>query len=325
MIGRASVQLPEDALQREIVVVDIGGTHVRVGHVSAGKPSSTITTTSSVVLQTTDARTKLAELAKAHAEHHGLSPAVVVMGLPGLINQTQDTFDHCNNIPQLEGAGLRHQLSQLLDCAVLVEQDIMLQLLGEHRKGSVRDSPAVLAVYFGTGIGAAYLQDGNPFRRGASSLQAGHIPMLARGTPCLCGNKDCVESHASGHTLQALAVRSGVPVDKLFSHRLNPEIDQALDEFVMLQAWMVATAVTLLEPDDVLIGGGITEMADYPLDTLERIIRDHLQRPIPASTVCISRAALEKLSALYGALALIDLHTRDMSHHTHTHQRKSTS
>ena len=284
---------------------------MRLGHLRGGEPAAAIEISGSAALRVDGARAVLAGLVHDYADRHGLAPTVVVMGIPGMLDRESDALDHCNNIPQLEGPGLRRDLTRLLGRPVLLEQDIMLQLLGEHRAGAVAGSDAAFAVYFGTGIGAAYLQDGDPFRRGASSLQAGHIPMLARGTPCLCGNRDCVEAHACGHTLTALAARAGTPVETLFTHRGDAALDRSLDEFVMLHAWTIATAVTLLEPDDVLVGGGVPNMDGYPYETLERTVRAHLQHPRPGGTVRISRASLEHRAALHGALALIDLHVRE--------------
>jgi len=321
MSGPPDPHLSTDTARGDVIVVDAGGTNVRLGHLRDGEPARTIETSSSDALRVDDARAALAGLVHAHAERHALAPTVVVMGMPGMLDRERDTFDHCNNIPRLEGTGLRRELTARLGCPVLLEQDIMLQLLGEHRAGAARDSRAVFAVYFGTGIGAAYLQDGDPFRRGASSLQAGHIPMLARGTPCLCGNRDCVEAHACGHTLTALAASAGVPTESLFTRRGDSALDRALDEFVMLHAWTIATAVTLLQPDDVLLGGGIVNMDGYPLDTLKRTIRAHLQRPRPADTLRISRSTLAHHGALHGALALIDRHTR----HRHSAQPTTTT
>ena len=81
----------------------------------------------------------------------------------------------------------------------------MLQLLGEWRAGAAKDSPSVFGIYYGTGIGAAYLVGGNPRVNNAAGLQAGHIPIMAQGKQCICGNTDCVEAYACGHTLLELA------------------------------------------------------------------------------------------------------------------------
>ena len=78
----------------------------------------------------------------------------------------------------------------------------------------------------------------------------------------------------------------------------------------MLQAWMIATAVTLLEPDHVLVGGGIAEMDGYPFDKLDHTVRAHLQHPTPAYTLRISQASLDHEGALQGALSLIDLYSQ---------------
>lgn len=302
--------LPADAASSDVVVVDMGGTRIRVGHLQAGTSMDTIETFDSGSLRVDDAVIALACLIQSHVTQYALRPGVVVIGIPGIIDHARDTLEHCNNLPQLEGIGLRRDLARHLGCAVMLEQDIMLQLLGEWRSGSAQHSEAVLGLYFGTGIGAAYLRHGDPFRQGASSLQAGHIPVLGRGKRCMCGNLDCAEAYASGHTLTALAESGDVPVEQLFDRRDHPALHDALDEFILLQAWTIATAVTLLEPDMVLIGGGIPHMAGYPRDELERIVRAHLQHPRPGDTLDIRWAALEAQAVQHGALALIELCTR---------------
>lgn len=298
--------LPVSAALSDIVVVDMGGTRIRVGHLRQGEPMDTIEIFDSHSLRVNDAVSALAHLIQDHATHHALKPGVVVIGIPGILDHANDTLEHCNNVPQLEGVGLRRNLAQYLGCSVLLEQDIMLQLLGEWRSGPAQQCNAVLGLYFGTGIGAAYLRDGNPFRQGASSLQAGHIPVLGRGKRCMCGNLDCVEAYAGGHTLIALANSSGVPIEHVFERRDHSNLHEAIDEIILLQAWTIATAVTLLEPDMILIGGGIPRMAGYPREELERTVRSHLQHPRPADTLDIRFATLDSQAVLHGALALIE-------------------
>lgn len=187
----------------------------------------------------------------------------------------------------------------------------MLQLMGEWRAGAGEHSPSLMGVYFGTGIGAAYLINGNPDESPVTDIQAGHIPIMCEGRLCKCGNTDCIEAYACGHTLTELADRTGCPVDQLFvlkdDVKWRESLACELDQFVLYQAYMLATICTLLSPKSLVIGGGIPMMQAYPRELLlEKTIR-HLQKPYPAQSVKFAWASLAQEASLHGALALLEL------------------
>lgn len=294
---------------RNAVVLDLGGTSLRLGHLRDGVPSMDFQRISSDRLRVDNARQVLVELIRDYARSNQLEPDVVVLGLPGMIDRQKDTFTHCNNIPQLEGHAVQAGLAEALGCRVILEQDIMLQLLGEWRNGAAQDSPSVFGVYFGTGIGAAWLVDGDPYIQSAAGLQAGHIPIMAQGKPCVCGNTDCIEAYACGHTLMELASVHDCPVENLFVERGKPGLVDELNQFVLYQSFMIATLVTLFVPDMIVIGGGIPQMAGYPREQLIANVHKHLRKPYPADSVKLRWAALGNQSSLQGALALLDFNS----------------
>lgn len=293
------------------VVLDIGGTRVRIAHAIGEDVSAPAESLPSEALRVADAGGALGNLVARYCEARALRPDALVLGLPGHLDKAADRLSHCNNLPELEGEGLGAALAARFGCEVLLEQDIELQLLGEWRAGAARGSDRVFALYFGTGIGSAFLVGGDPDRDGAYTPQAGHVPVAQRGTPCLCGNRDCVEAYASGHTLTALAARHALPVERLF---VEPAADRALaralDELVTWQAYAIATAVTLLEPERVVVGGGIVAMDGYPLGTLFDRARARMQRPEPGERVVIARAELGENASRHGALALVERRAR---------------
>lgn len=291
----------------DIVVVDLGGTNIRLGYIRGGIPATQFQTISSNTLRAADACTVLLHTIQQFVSSHELKLTAAVLGLPGMLSKSTDELSHCNNIPQLEGKGLRAFLSKSLGCQVILEQDIMLQLLGEWKCGAAQASLSVYGVYFGTGIGAAYLVNGDPDAHGAAGLQAGHIPIMAAGKLCVCGNTDCIEAYACGHTLINLAATYKCTVKQLFTINSNPELSKELDRFLLYQSYMLATVITLINPDIILVGGGIPRMQGYPCDKLISNVRNHLQKPYPADHVKIKWASLGSNSFLYGALALLNL------------------
>ncbi len=290
----------------DIVVLDVGGTNIRIGHMRDDVLCSEFEVLSSSLLRTDNAYEELASIIRKYAHTLNLDLVAVVLGIPGMLEQDLDLIEHCNNIRQLEGYGLHVTLEKNLGCKVILEQDIMLQLLGEYRSGAAKESASVFGVYYGTGIGTAYLLDGDPGLQRVAGLQAGHIPIMGQGKPCVCGNTDCVEAYACGHTLLELAEEHGCAVSDVFLQSDNSELQQQLDNFVQYQSFLVATLGTLFVPEMILIGGGIPQMNGYPRDKLLHHIRAHLQKPYPCDSIEIVWASLDSFSVLHGAKALLE-------------------
>ncbi len=205
-----------DPVTGRVVVIDIGGTKTRIGHISHGLPCDEFQTIDSQRLNRHDAANALAEIIGSYCHARAFSPDAVVAGIPGILDRQSETISHCNNLPALEGTGLRKTLETLLRCRVLFEQDTMLQVLGEWRAGVARGHDSVIGTYFGTGIGGTWLKHGQSRSSPAACLQAGHIPAGFAGRRCACGNLDCVEAYASGHTLRKLAAAHRVPLSEIF-------------------------------------------------------------------------------------------------------------
>lgn len=297
--------------QGDIIVLDMGGTSIRIGHIHRGSICPDLRTISSRLLCVSDAYQLLSSTISAYVKHHGLELQSIVLGIPASLDQANDVITHCNNIPQMQGAGLRSVLQAQFKCEVKLEQDIMLQLLGEWRAGAAQEQSSVFAIYFGTGIGSAYLLDGDPENSLVQNIQAGHIPVMAEGKRCLCGNTDCIEAYASGHTLTELASRTGCPIELLFKNRNLPEwadvLSDDLDKFIMFQAYMLATVCTLFTPGMLLIGGGIPQMPGYPRSELIELTRKQLQKPYPRDSVRFSWAEHATHAQMHGARALLKL------------------
>jgi allose kinase len=282
-----------------VAVVDIGGTHLRLGWLDQGQLAEESQRYSTDVLRVAEPVEALAQLISGHRQ-----PEAVVIGMPAVLDTDFDEVLRCNNLPQLVGIKLKTLLAAALDCPVYVEHDIMLQLLGEMTAGAAQGERFVLGVFMGTGIGAGFVHEGRPFRRSAAGLEIGHIPIRKEGKRCICGNTDCLEAYASGHVLADLAERYAVPVAELFM-QAHPDLQQQLAGFVEDHARAVATAVALLDPELVLLGGGIPQMAGYPHEHFETTLRAHLQSPYPAFQLRLAWASLGQQAAPHGALSII--------------------
>lgn len=296
---------------RTLAVIEIGGTSVKFGFANNGEPLSFSTTVPTARIRTEDAVKALAHLARSVGAEADLDVSTWVVTVPGFIARDRDTVVHAANVPELNGRRLATDLSSALDADVVLERDVVLQLLGECRAGSVKGEDHVLAIYLGTGIGAAYVGDGQVFRGGGWALELGHMPVhgLGRTLPGL--QPDRLEVYASGRTLSALAARHEVQVAGLFTaatHRPALQVD--LDAVVRDQAFAIASAMAMMSPQVVLLGGGIVTMDDYPRDRLAAIVAEH--RPVPAAIqpLDLRWSTLGWKAAVWGAIELADARGR---------------
>jgi len=186
-------------------------------------------------------------------------------------------------------------LEKALGIPCRMDNDANLGALGEHTAGAGRDAASLLYVTVSTGIGAGLLVNGKVFR-GADSLagELGHIPLDSDGPECCCGGRGCLEAFCSGRAIER---RTGRPAAELLQ-------DSAFrSTYVPLLARGLRAALLLLNPERVVIGGGLSQ-AGQPLFSE---LRAELARRIPASLplrVDVRPAELGEDSVLWGALAL---------------------
>ncbi|MBV9705171.1 MAG: ROK family protein [Methylobacteriaceae bacterium] len=290
-----------------IAVIEIGGTSVRIGFALDGAPFGEVQTTATSRIRVADPIEALAALLRTASEEAGIRPAMIVATVPGFIDRDFDRVLHAANIPELNGRLMASELSSALGLPVRLERDVALQLLGECRAGAAAGKAHVLGVYFGTGIGAAYVGDNGVFRGGGWALEIGHMPIEGgrRALPGLLAHR--LEVYASGRTLSALAEKRAIPVAELFrAAPADPALDRALRKVVRIQAYAVAGAVALLSPRLVVLGGGVLDMADYPRARLKTIIENHLPPPMSMVPFDVRWAALGERSAIHGAIQMLE-------------------
>jgi allose kinase len=290
-----------DGMKR-LRVADIGGTKIALGEIGTDGTGATLFGSHpSDLLRVADPIGAMARLLQPKDGSDGVKAAV--LGMPTSLDPRLDLVLSSPNIPHLEGLNFGSGLAERLGYPVWLERDIVLLLLGEV--AALGGATSALGVFFGTGVGGAFLQDGQPYRGHRVGIEIGHIPIRGEGRRCVCGNLDCLEAYACGHTLNDYAARFQVPVAGLFTTRTMPELEQKLFEFVRDQAFALATAINLFDPEKVVIGGGVVQMAGYPKEQFLQLVQRHLRRPYPRESVQLHWASLGSKAALFGALEVV--------------------
>ena len=140
---------------------------------------------------------------------------------------------------------------------------------------------------------------------GIYRMQLGHVPLRGEGRIGTGGAVDCVEAYASGAVLQSLARKYGLPVNQLFAVSPAGDLNSELDTFLRDQALTIAMAVTLTDPEVVVIGGGVIDMDGYPFNSLIQAVHSCLSPVLGKDRIVLTRAALGSAAATWGALSLL--------------------
>jgi allose kinase len=294
-------------LPKNIIVADIGGTKMALGHLENGRATTASSSVMTQRLRVADPIAVLEQIILEYAANRQLEFDAVVLGVPVSLDRDMDTVLSGPNIPELEGLKLATLLEAKLSKPVRLERDIVLLTLGEQHSGAAQGSSSTVGVFLGTGVGGGFLIGGKPYRGFSVGMELGHIPMHGRGKICVCGNTDCLEAYACGHTLNALSNQFGISVSELFNSRIKTEeLENTLKDFMRDQAFAIAASINLIDPEVCVIGGGIPEMMGFPKDAFKNKILEHLRRPYPREVVKLAWAELGSRATLYGALAVLE-------------------
>ena len=185
-----------------------------------------------------------------------------------------------------------------------IENDANCYALGEGSAGEAVGISDFLTFTMGTGIRCGIVAGGR-LLTGAHGMagEGGHV--VVRGdVPCGCGGKGHAETLAAADGTSARALAKGLPEDfeKLWKMRGDPAADEVLDVTIDAMARTVATACHLLDPQIVIIGGGMSR-AEGIGDALRSMSVEYLSRPFKELLdIKISRLGNE--AALYGAASI---------------------
>ena len=262
-----------------VVGLDIGGTKtlgVLLGHDDAILGSvrrSTISGVRGVVRTAADA-------VRALTDGAGTDPGTlrgVGIGVPGIVDPATGTVAHAVN---LGFPGERTPLARLLSVElggvpVKVENDLNVAARGAaHAVGASADL-AFLAL--GTGLAAGLLLGGR-LRRGACGAagEIGHLPFMADGPVCACGQRGCLEMYASGASLDTRwPTAGGVPAPAaLFAAAAagDPAAVALRDEFARAVAAAIRILVLTTDVARVVLGGGVSEIGEPLRDAVVRAL-----------------------------------------------------
>ncbi|MBU6297449.1 MAG: ROK family protein [Alphaproteobacteria bacterium] len=209
----------------------------------------------------------------------------VGIAIPGTISRKTGLVKNANST-RLIGHPLDKDLSQGLQRAVRVENDANCFTLSEAADGAAADVGNVFGIIVGTGVGGGVCVGGR-ILSGAHGIAGewGHNPLPAQNPReiedaphCYCGKRGCIEAWCSGpalarlykaHTRQALSVPDIVAAARRGDKPAADEMEMYYDRL----ARSIATVVGILDPDIVVMGGGLSNIDDLYTELQPRVER----------------------------------------------------
>lgn len=199
--------------------------------------------------------------------------ASVGVGTPGSPSPQTGLMRNCNSVC-LNGRGLQPDLERALGRAVLVANDADCFALSEATDGAGAGARSVFGVILGTGTGGGIVVDGR-LLAGPNGVAGewGHNPLPwvrddeRPGPACYCGKHGCIETFLSGSGLtRAYAATAGREIPAAEVTRLATEAGDAaalaaLETYADRLARGLASVVNVLDPDVIVLGGGLSNVA----------------------------------------------------------------
>jgi len=261
--------------------VDVGNTRVSVGMVSdAGNMLAVERAPTPGGVES--AITMMAEMAAGVAQAAGTQVSVVGVGFGGPVDVASGRIRRSHQTSGWEDIALGKTLAERLGLVTYLANDANAGGLAEARFGAGKNARSLLYVNVGTGIGGAIVLGGR-IHVGATSTagEIGHCVVLPEGPECTCGKRGCLEALSSGSALarrakellaqddaRASALRE-LPAEEFTGRavgRAAVEGDtlalQVVEEAARFLGVGIANAVNLLDPEVVVLGGGVPEMGE---------------------------------------------------------------
>ncbi|MEN8649373.1 ROK family protein [Streptomyces sp. 21So2-11] len=285
---------------RHVIALDVGGTGMKAALVGADGALLHEARRATARERGPDAVVEsivgfAADLRAYGEEHFGQSAAAAGVAVPGIVDAENGIAVYAANLGWRD-VPLRELLSRRLDgTPVALGHDVRTGGLAEGRIGAGRGTDRFLFVPLGTGIAGAIGIDGR-IEAGANGNagEIGHIVVRPDGPPCGCGQRGCLERLASASAVSAAwaaasgdpdadaadcakAVESGHPAACLV---WQTAVDALADGLI--------TALTLLDPGTLIIGGGLAEAGETLFTPLraavaKRVTFQKLPHIVPAA------------------------------------------
>jgi len=236
--------------------------------------------------------------------------AGIGIGVPGPVDSKRGIVRYFPNIKGWENVALKSILQRRLGLKVNLDNDVNAMTLAEHKFGAGKGAANLVCLTLGTGVGGGIILNGELYR-GSTMVagEIGHIPINEKGPRCNCRGYACIERYVGNRYILSRARKilgKGITlrrIDKLAKKGNRKAIGIWADVGRKLGV-MLTGVVNLLNPDKIIIGGGVSKAGELILKPLRQELKARAMKD-PAAHVKIVRAKLGTDAGIIGASLLV--------------------
>ena len=214
----------------------------------------------------------------------------VGVGIPGIADQKTGEVIKCTNM-SWDFVPFKDEFIKYINKPLFIDNDATVAGLAESKAGVSAGTSSSVFITIGTGIGAGIVINGKVWS-GAHGIgsELGHMIIRTGGEQCTCGNKGCVERYCSATAIIRMAREkvqyspeseilklagndpAAINAKNVFDAAKNgdPAALEVFSEYIAYTGQAIANIVNFLDPEVIVIGGGVSKAGDFLLDALKK-------------------------------------------------------
>ena len=299
--------------KRYILGVDLGATNIKLGLLDRDRIILKQILPTKYFSSREELLSGLSQNLSRLLEKRKVSPKDVLglgIGAPGPVDSRKGIVHYFPNIKGWRNVPLKQIMQKRSGFPVFVDNDANLMCLAETRVGAARGKRNVVAITLGTGVGGGIVIEGQLYR-GASLAagEIGHIPLSESGPKCNCGGIACLERYIGNRYILEKAVAlfgRGISLEKLtvLADQGNLKALGIWQEMAGHLGICLSGIINFLNPEAVVIGGGLSGAGRLILDTVRKVIKRRAMPP-QVRAVKILKARLGNNAGILGAALMV--------------------
>lgn len=293
--------------------LDLGGTAVKAAAVD---PRGRLLAWDEVVLEDRAPKavaSLMSRMAKSLHETAGGRLRGIGVGTPGPIDFERGVVTIAPNLPGWRNVPLARMVGSLVRARTVIENDANAAAYGESWLGAGRGCRSVVLYTLGTGIGGGIVLEGRVWHgQNGGAGELGHVPVVPNGRTCSCGARGCVEAYASAKSVtkrfRSLLARrrrsraTGRDAREICdaARRGDPLAREVIEEAGRFLGLGVAGMVNAINPEIVILGGGMSAAGEPLFGSVRAAVRAHVLAPLRKG-LRVVRARLGNQAGAIGA------------------------
>lgn len=272
--------------KRTAIGIDFGGTTIKSAVVRDGQIAErgeVIDTLKHDAKSLNDALFAVIEsLRKAHPDVAGVG-----VGLPGFVDSVNGIVHHLTNVPGWDEVPLTKLIQERTGLRATIDNDVNAMTYGEWKYGAARGARHAICITLGTGVGGGLILDGRLYRGAQLAAgEIGHASIDYRGKTGPYGNFGGLEEYVGNQQIAERAAEAykAAGIQRTKEQCTPRELDIAAKngDGIARAVWdavgdevgaALASAVWVLNPDTIVVGGGVAKAGELILEPIRRSVR----------------------------------------------------